>query len=360
MEKNILAHRRVACLYRRRVMRQQSDSDVISVCWMRLFSHRTDAATAVVVRLRTRCHAIPISIHRIWHDDTGGLTKFTINNAICLSSPTSLAFEWGKVKETKKTKYFRHVRRGWRVRGVVCAAILQAEENSSDAYATHSHPKAVESNTDAREERKINTKNVERTHTRTPSRLRMCVLVGVSERKHVILWKLHLWELHILIRAALASSGLRTQGRRTQHLSKDTAWRVYKLLFYVREANVKIRYFCLCRHRSRVACSAARRPRHQQQYIAFWLHHSSHRINEYSTINPVPFSHIPAYIATVAYSNKIKTIQFAPERIFRYIKVRQSAISQLLPSPSPHALIVEWIWARFLRTVWTLTKLLPS
>lgn len=53
----------------------------------------------------------------------------------------------------------------------------------------------------------------------------------------------------------------------------------------------------------------------------------------YFTINPVPFSHIPAYIAPVAYSNKIETIPFAPERIFQYIKVSQSAISQLLPPP---------------------------
>lgn len=33
-----------------------------------------------------------------------------------------------------------------------------------------------------------------------------------------------------------------------------------------------------------------------RQYIVFRLHHSRHCMNEYFAINPVPFSHIPAYI----------------------------------------------------------------
>lgn len=120
------------------------------------------------------------------------------------------------------------------------------------------------------------------------------------------------------------------------------AWRVYKLLFYVREANVKIRYFCLCRHRSR-------RRRAQRQSAPSTLHCFSTSLFlapkrspltalHTSPLTQCPYSHIPASsIFTsqwVAFSNKIKTIQFAAKRIFQYIKVSQSAISQLLP-PSP-------------------------
>lgn len=126
------------------------------------------------------------------------------------------------------------------------------------------------------------------------------------------------------------------------------AWRVYKLLFYVREANVKIRYFCVCRQRSRRRSrrwyNGPRGSRHRRRYIVFRLHYFWHwnapptRSFAYFTINPVPYSHSPASsILTsqrVAFSNKIKTIQFAAKRIFQYIKVSQSAISQLLP-PSP-------------------------
>lgn len=84
--------------------------------------------------------------------------------------------------------------------------------------------------------------------------------------------------------------------------------------------------------------------RHRRLYIVFRLHYFWHwnanplAALHTSPLTQCPYSHIPASsIFTsqrVAFSNKIKTIQFAAKRIFQYIKVSQSAISQLLP-PSP-------------------------
>lgn len=106
----------------------------------------------------------------------------------------------------------------------------------------------VEGNADEQEKWKINTTNIEQAVS--PPCVYVCVRVCrmsvcISKRKHVILWKLHLWELQILIRAALSHLA----NTRRPNMRRKMAWRVFKLLFYVREANVKIRYFCLCCHR---------------------------------------------------------------------------------------------------------------
>lgn len=98
-------------------MWQQSDSDVISVCRMRVYFHIALLLlllSSFVYHFLLPCTMLfrPLAFTRIHgYDDTGGFTKFTINNAICLSSSTFARYRCIAVKSksernenTKKKK----------------------------------------------------------------------------------------------------------------------------------------------------------------------------------------------------------------------------------------------------------------